>query len=117
MRSKNEESEAGMSRTSMVAVGDIQKRIYTLRGLQVMLDEELTVLSSVESRALNKTIKRSIERFPSEFMFQLNDSDIEMNWSQFVTTGNDVLRSQIATLKTDKGQHHKYQPLFYRAGG
>lgn len=102
LRGLNEKAKAGMSRTSITAAGTSHKRIYTLPGVKVLLDDKLIELLSVESRALNNTFKRNIERFPSEFMFQLDDRDMEMNRSQFVTTGNDVLRSQIARLKTDR---------------
>ena len=45
--------------------------IYTIRGLQVMLDREIALLYSVETKVLNQAVKRNISRFPDDFMFQL----------------------------------------------
>lgn len=67
-------------------IGDIQKRIYTVRNVQVMLDADLSLLYDVETRVLNQAVKRNIERFPSEFMFQLTKEDMENLRSQFVTS-------------------------------
>jgi hypothetical protein len=117
VRSKNEEGEAGMSRTSMVAVGDIQKRIYTLRGLQVMLDEELAELYGVETKRLNEQVKRNSERFPSAFMFQISENEIEILRTQFVISSDEVLRSQFATLKNGREQHRKFLPYVFTEQG
>lgn len=72
--------------TDLVKIDDIQKRIYTIRNVQVMLDEDLSVLYGVETRVLNQSVKRNIERFPPEFMFQLTKEDMENLRSQFVTS-------------------------------
>ncbi|CAK0749840.1 hypothetical protein CCP3SC5AM1_1610005 [Gammaproteobacteria bacterium] len=53
-----------MSDSSIIIANDIQKRIYALRGVQVMLDEELAELYGVETKVLNQAVKRNIERFP-----------------------------------------------------
>ncbi len=55
----------------------IQKKIYEVRGYKIILDFELAKLYEVETRVLNQTIKRNINRFPSEFMFRLNKSEWE----------------------------------------
>ena len=75
-----------MSENELVSVEDIQNRIYTIRGVQVMLDEDLSALYSVETKVLNQAVKRNKERFPVEFMFQLNESEMEILRSQFVTS-------------------------------
>ena len=106
-----------MGRTSMVAVGDIQKRIYTLRGLQVMLDEELAELYGVETKRLNEQVKRNSERFPSAFMFQISETEFEFLKSQIVTYSDDALRSQFATLKNGRGQHRKFLPYVFTEQG
>ena len=49
----------------------IQNLIYEIRGCKVMLDSDLAKLYGVETRVLNQAVKRNIERFPSNFMFQL----------------------------------------------
>ena len=74
-----------MSDNSII-VTDIQKRIYTLRGVQVMLDEELAELYDVPTKVLNQAVKRNIDRFPAEFMFQVSETELENLRSQFVTS-------------------------------
>ena len=56
---------------------DIQARILTIRGVQVMLDRDLAVLYQVMTGRLNEAVKRNIERFPEEFRFQLTKSEVE----------------------------------------
>ncbi len=64
---------------------DITNRIYIIRNQKVMMDRDLAELYGVEVRTLNQTVKRNIERFPPDFCFQLEKSEIEKRWSQFVT--------------------------------
>ena len=71
---------------NLIKTEEIQKRIYTIRNAQVMLDEDLAVLYGVETRVLNQAVKRNQERFPPEFMFQLTKEDMENLRSQFVTS-------------------------------
>ena len=54
---------------------DIQSKIYTIRGLQVMLDSDLAKLYNVETKTFNQSIRRNIKRFPEDFRFQLNDDE------------------------------------------
>ena len=53
----------------------IRSRIFTVRGVQVMLDRDLAELYGVEVSQLNRQVKRNIERFPDDFMFQLTRED------------------------------------------
>ena len=62
----------------------IEKRIYTIRGQQVMLDSDLAMLYGVETRVLNQAVKRNRDRFPEIFCFQLSLSETEILKSQFV---------------------------------
>jgi hypothetical protein len=72
--------------TLVVPVGIITERIFLMRGQKVMLDADLAELYEVPTKALNQAVKRNIDRFPDDFMFQLNSLEIEMlNRSQFVT--------------------------------
>ena len=64
----------------------IQSKIYELRGYRVMLDFDLASLYQVETRALNQAVKRNIERFPEDFMFQLTAEEWALISSQFVMT-------------------------------
>jgi hypothetical protein len=67
----------------------IQDLIYTMRGVQVMLDRDLAKLYMVETKVLNQTVRRNSARFPREFMFQLTSAELE-NWkSQFVTSNRE----------------------------
>ncbi len=64
----------------------IESKILFLRGRKVMLDKDLAVLYEVETRALNQAVKRNIDRFPEDFMFQLTPGELELLISQFVTS-------------------------------
>ena len=64
----------------------IQSKIYVIRGQRVMLDFDLAAMYGVETRALNQAVKRNIERFPEDFMFQLTDMEWDAISSQFVMT-------------------------------
>ena len=65
---------------------DIRTKIHEIRGQQVMLDFDLAELYGVETRVLNQSVKRNKDRFPLDFMFQLNEEEWESMSSQFVTT-------------------------------
>lgn len=81
---------------------NIKNKIYTIRGKQVMLDSDLASLYCVKTKRLNEQVKRNIERFPSEFMFQLTEEEY------------NSLRSQFATLEVNgKGKHKKYLPYVF----
>jgi len=64
----------------------IQNKIYEIRGQRVRLDFDLAKLYNVETRVLNQSVKRNIERFPEDFMFQLNEIEWNNMSSQFVMT-------------------------------
>jgi|SRR3989339_177442 len=74
-----------------IILEEISSKIYTIRGVQVMLDRDLARLYKVENRVLNQAVKRNIERFPLEFMFQLTKEEFE-NWkSQIVISNSDKM--------------------------
>lgn len=83
----------------------IQNKIIEIRGHKVMLDFDLALLYSVETRVLKQAVRRNIARFPEDFMFEITAS--EMN----------SLRSQIVTLKKGRGQHLKYMPFAFTEQG
>lgn len=60
--------------------------IRVIRGQQVIIDRDLALLYGVETRALNQAVKRNIERFPDDFMFQLDKKDVEILKSQNATS-------------------------------
>ena len=65
---------------------NIRNLIYTIRGKQVMLDSDVARLYHYETKKINQTVKRNIERFPEKFCFQLSESEMENLRSQFVTS-------------------------------
>jgi len=82
----------------------IENKILLIRGRKVLLDKALANLYGVETKALNQAVKRNIERFPDEFMFQLNKNE-----------NSELLRSQFVTL--EKGQYSKYLPYAFTEYG
>jgi hypothetical protein len=82
----------------------IHHKIYTLRGKQIMLDSDLAKLYNVDIKRLNEQVRRNSERFPDDFMFQLREEEYES------------LRSQFATLETERGKHRKYMPYAFKNG-
>ena len=57
----------------------IQSKIYEIRGQKVMLDRDLAEMYGVQTKALNQAVKRNIDRFPEDFMFQLTSEETQ-NW-------------------------------------
>jgi len=75
----------------LVIQSEINSKILTLRGKQVILDRELAGLYEVETRRLNEQVKRNLDRFPDDFMFQLTEKELE-NWkSQFATSNKEIM--------------------------
>ncbi len=75
-------------------VESIRNKIYEIRGQRVMLDFDLAELYGVETRALNQAVKRNIERFPEDFMFQLTKGELEI-------LTNQILRSEKVSENTE----------------
>ena len=94
-----------VNKKSLIPVDRIEKAILLIRGQKVMLDADLAELYGVETRVLVQAVKRNLERFPEDFMFQLSKDDV------------DFLRSQIVTLKKRRGQHSKYLPYAFTEQG
>lgn len=93
-----------MSQTSLIPSERIEQRIILIRGQRVMLDYDLASLYGVESKVLNQAVKRNVERFPDDFMFQLSWEEARL-----------ISRSQIVTLK--QGQHRKFRPHAFTEQG
>jgi hypothetical protein len=81
----------------------ITSKIYLIRGQKVMLDEDLSKLYSVETKQLKRQVRRNMDRFPLDFMFELTKDEY------------NSLRSQIGTLK--RGGHSKYLPMAFTEQG
>ena len=82
----------------------IKKKIYTVRGLQVMLDSGLAEMYVVPVKVLNQAVKRNIDRFPHDFMFQLSSNELDILRSQIVTTDSDWSKKRyLPFLFTEQG--------------
>ena len=109
-------------------LAQIQNMIYEIRGQKVMLDSDLAVLYEVEVKRLNEAVKRNIERFPEDFMFQLTDDEWDSLRSLIATSKDlrsqivisnderDSLRSQFVTSKSNRGGR-RYLPYVFTEQG
>lgn len=97
------------SKNQLVVVPDerIEHKIFLIRGKKVMFDADLAVLYDVPTKRLNEQVRRNHKRFPSDFMFQLNSSEIEVWKLQF-------MRSQIATASK---RNIRYTPYVFTEQG
>ena len=101
----------------------IQSKIYLIRGQRVMLDQDLAGMYGTTTGRLNEQVKRNIERFPEDFMFQLTKGEYEILKShiediyQSDIQENKSLTSQIAILKKGRGQHRKHLPYAFTEQG
>jgi hypothetical protein len=93
------------STTAMIPAERIAQTILLIRGHRVILDEHLAVLYEVEVKVLNQAVKRNLERFPADFMFQLTHEEA------------GLLRSQTVTLEKGRGRHRKYLPYAFTEQG
>jgi phage regulator Rha-like protein len=86
-----------------VAVDVIRRRIYLIRGRRVMLSADLAALYEVQPKALIQAVKRNADRFPSDFMFQLNSEEFSNLKSQFVTSSWGGMRRAYPYAFTQEG--------------
>ena len=116
MAKKNE--IAKVESASIQPLENIENLIHVIRGKQVMLDADLARLYGVETKRLNEQVKRNIERFPEDFMFQLTREEAESSRSQFATLNEDgeLSRSQFATLN-GRGHNIKHLPYAFTENG
>ena len=84
-------------------VDSIESKIFNIRGKQVMLDRDLAVLYGVETKVLNQTVKRNLERFPEDFMFQLTENEYNSLRSQIVTSNGRGGNRYLPTVFTEQG--------------
>ncbi len=103
MEENNLINSSPLSESSDSGLMPIENLIHVIRGQQVMLDSDLAKLYGVETKRLKEQVRRNINRFPKDFMFEL--------------TKEECLRSQIATLNGGRGQHLKYMPFVFTENG
>lgn len=89
----------------------IEDTILLIRGKRVILDHDLARLYGVATRTLNQAVKRNLDRFPEDFMFQLTKAEAD-EWQHF-----KGLRSQNVILKKARGTHRKYEPYAFTEHG
>lgn len=112
----------------IVPVEIIENKIFLIRGQKVMIDKDIAQLYGVETKSLNRQVRRNIDRFPSDFMFQMTQEEAENLRCQIGTLnpvnkkenlrcqiGTANLRSQIVALK--QGEHYKYMPYAFTEHG
>ncbi|TMH42123.1 MAG: ORF6N domain-containing protein [Betaproteobacteria bacterium] len=92
------------NKTALIAIEAIASRIVVLHGQRVMRDADLAALYGVTTRRLNEQVKRNLERFPSDFMFQLTNQEVA------------ILRSQFATSNISRGGR-RYLPYAFTEHG
>ena len=68
----------------IISIDDIHSMIHTIRGVQVMLDSDLAAIYGYEVRSFNQQVRRNINRFPSDFMFELTKEEVNLVKSQNV---------------------------------
>jgi ORF6N domain len=85
-------------------IGELEEKIYVIRGKRVMLDSDLASVYQVETKVLNRAVKRNLARFPADFVFRLIDDEV------------DYLRRQIGTSKTGRGGR-RYLPYAFTEHG
>jgi glyoxylate utilization-related uncharacterized protein len=93
-----------MSKSIEITEPLIESKIYLIRGQKVMWDVDLAEMDGVFTKALKQAVRRNIERFPEDFMFELTKEEVDT-----------LLRSQIVTLK--RGEHIKYLPFVFTEHG
>jgi len=96
------------TQTAIQPAFDIESAILTVRGEKVLLDSDLARIYSVPTFRFNEAVKRNADRFPDDFRFQLTKDE----WRAV-----QGLRSQIAILKTGRGQHRKFLPYAFTEQG
>ena len=92
-----------MSEAVTITEDVISNKIYFIRDKKVMIDSDLAELYAVETKQLKRQVRRNIERFPDDFMFELTRVEYE------------IVRSQIGTLR--HGSHSKYLPMAFTEQG
>ena len=75
-----------MSSKSLIPIEKITGKIYLIRNEKVLIDADLAELYGVETKVLNQAVKRNLNRFPDDFMFQLSDKEFKILRSQTVTS-------------------------------
>ncbi len=101
----NMKKEPAQTTTSIIPTERVERQIYLIRGIKMMLDSDLAELYQVETKALNQAVRRNLDRFPADFMLELTKEEAL------------ALRSQIVTLESGRGRYSKYAPMAFTEQG
>ena len=92
-----------MSGSELIKYEEIQNTIYTIRSVQVMLDKDLAIFYGVKPIRLREQVKRNIKRFPSDFMFQLTEEEVDLMVSQNAIPSKQHLGGSLPFVFTEQG--------------
>jgi hypothetical protein len=108
-----------MGERAVVPLDKIERHILLIRGEKVLLDSDLAEMYGVPTKALNQAVKRNLERFPKDFMFQLTWEESENLRSQFVTLDAEpkASRSRSQSVTSKRGGNRKYRPYAFTEQG
>lgn len=88
-----------------LSINEIKRRIYPVRGFQVVLDRDLAEFYGVKTKVLNQAVRRNEKRFPNDFMFQLEEEEFQ------------ILKLQFGSIGNNKVKNRKYLPLVFTEQG
>ena len=88
---------------SIISTNSIKDKIYTIRGIQVMLDSDLAEIYGYSTKAFNQQVKNNIERFDEDFMFQLSDEEVKDLRSKILTTNISSMSRSNPYAFTEQG--------------
>ena len=106
-----------MTEQSLVPAERIERAILVLRGQKVMLDAELAALYGVETKALNRAMKRNLERFPPDFVFQLTEEEVLASRFHFSTSKGASAGSRSQTGTSNGRGGRRYLPYAFTQEG
>jgi hypothetical protein len=72
----------------------VKEKIYIIRGQKVMLDRDLAILYQVPTKQINRAVRRNLDRFPADFMFELTKDEMK-NWKYQIGTSNSTLKQSL----------------------
>jgi len=99
LNKKRHPNRQGLVKTQLIVIPSerVISKIFLIRDKKVMTDKDLAELYGVETKSLNRAVKRNLERFPADFMFQLNKQEADIWQSQIEMSNTNNLRYQIGT--------------------
>src|SRR5450432_728237 len=100
----------------VILIDQIEPLILEIRGQKVLVDSDLAALYGVATKVLNQAVKRNLERFPDDFMFQITEEETEAMRSQMATASEDEHRMRSQSVTASK-RNVRYQPYAFTEHG